>query len=182
MLRLFVGLALPEEIRARLAEICAGVPGARWVAPENLHITLRFIGEVAEPDAQALHDALSQIRSPGFSLELAGADMFASGRRVKSLWVAVTPVPELLLLQERVELATQRAGLTAEGRKFKPHVTLARLKDTPSVRARDFVAQYGLFRAGPLAVDHFTLFESRLTRHGASYSVLAEYGLGGALV
>jgi 2'-5' RNA ligase len=178
MLRLFVGLALPDDLRRRLAGICAGVPGARWVAPENLHITLRFIGEVAEPDAQALHDALGQIRSPGFSLELLGADMFASGRQAKSLWLAVSPVPELFLLQERVEAASQRAGLTAEGRKFKPHVTLARLKDTPPARARNFVAQYGLYRAGPFAIDHFTLFASNLSRHGASYSVLAEYGLG----
>ncbi len=177
MIRLFVGLALPEDVRASLSGLCAGVPGARWVPPENLHLTLRFIGEVPHDEADDIHDALMTVRTRRFELSLAGVNHFESGGQARQLWVGVEKNPELEALHSRIESALVRMGRPPEGRRFKPHVTLARLKDTPVGRLSGFLAAHSLYRAGPLAIDHFTLFSSYLKSSGPLYEPEAEYPL-----
>ena len=177
-MRLFIGIALPGEVRRRLAGLCSGLPNARWVEPANMHITLRFIGEVPGDEADILHQFLGGIEAPAFTLTLAGLGSFGSARKVRALWVDIAADPGLVHLQEKVESAVARAGFEPQGRKFKPHVTIARLKGTPAGRVGEYLEQGGAFRAGPFTVSAFTLYRSHLGHKGAHYESLAEYPLG----
>ncbi len=176
-MRLFVAISLPEDVRMRLSGLANGLPGARWVKPENLHLTLRFLGELDNAAAADVDDALAGIRSPGFDLTLDGLGHFGEGRKLRALWVGVDANPELMRLQEKIEQALIRAGLPAENRKFRPHVTLARFKSNPGVRLRDYLAEHSLVRAGPLAVESFELYSSFRSAEGAIHQVEASYPL-----
>lgn len=176
MIRLFVGLELPEAVAARLAVLGGGIPGARWVEARNLHVTLRFIGEVEEGLAAELDEALAALAAPGFELVLDGFGAFG-GRRLHTLWAGVERVPALVHLRDKVETAVVRLGLPSEPRKFSPHVTLARLRGTPAGRVHAFIAGTSPFHLGPWPVDHFTLFRSHLSRNGADYERLERYRL-----
>lgn len=180
MLRLFVALDLTEDVRQRLAGLAGGVPGARWTEPENLHLTLRFIGEVPEDQAMDIDAALAEVRAPAFPLVLDGVGVYGSARRARVLWAGVERSEALAHLQAKVESALVRCGLPAEERKFSPHVTLARLKDAPPERIGRFLSDRGLFRAGPMAVEHVTLYRSHLGNGGAVYEALREYPLAAA--
>jgi len=177
MIRLFVGVPVPEDVRLRLAGICGGVPGARWVAPDSFHLTLRFIGDVNEDIGDDVHDALSFMRFPAFEMLLSGVGHFDTAGEVRVLWAGVERNRELAQLQRAVESALVRAGLPREERRFSPHVTLARVQDAPLVRVSEFLAQNALFRAGPFTVDHFTLFSSFRRAEGPIYRAEAEYPL-----
>lgn len=179
MIRLFAGIELPDDIRMRLAGIAGGVPGARWVPLENMHLTLRFIGEVDEATAGDLDAALMQVRGSPFDLVIEGAGSFSHGRFPSMLWAGVAKNEPLVRLQERVESALQRFGLEPEARKFTPHVTLARLRDSPRDRVEAFVAEHALLRLAPFRVRHFTLFSSFLGHEQSSYRAEAEYPLSG---
>jgi len=173
MLRLFVGIALPPEMKLRLSLLCSGVPGAKWVDAGNLHVTLRFIGEVDEGAANDIDDALVQIRAPRFDLTLAGVGHFGT----RMLWAGVERNPALLHLYDKVESAIVRLGFDPEGRRYAPHVTLARLKYGAEPKIQGFLQEHALFRAAPFAVDHFSLIASYLTKSGAIYEDQADYAL-----
>lgn len=177
MIRLFVGIELPEVVRARLAAFAGGIPNVRWIAPENIHLTLRFIGEVDEDVGHDVDEALAAVAAPAFAFELAGFDTFGNGRRAHTLWAGVERNPALVHLRDKVESALVRVGLAPETRKFSPHVTIARLNDAPVGRLKDFLARNGLFRSGPIPCDRFVLFSSHLGRSGATYAVEADYPL-----
>lgn len=177
-MRLFLGLALPEDIRARMAGLCAGVPGARWIAPENLHLTLRFLGETEENTARHIAAHLSRVKASPFDLSLKGVGHFGSSRRLRSLWAGVEPSPSLTDLQEKIETSVQRAGLPPEGRNFTPHITLARFKSGTRVKLGDYLSGNALFTAGPFTVDGFVLFSSHLSHKGASYAIEEVFPLG----
>ena len=177
MLRLFVAIPLPDGIVARLRIMCSGIAGAHWVEATNMHITLRFIGEVDEATAADIDPVLAQIEADAFSLELAELGTFGQGSRARSLWVGVTPSAFLTRLQSKIETALVRFGLPPEGRKFTPHVTLARLKRPEPGRIQSFIEGNNLFRAGPFAVEHFTLLDSRRGKGGPVYIPLADYAL-----
>jgi len=164
MLRLFVGIDFPPELKLRLSLLCTGVPGARWVDPGNFHLTLRFIGEITEGVAGDVDEALASIKVSRFTLQLTGAGVFG-GRRPHALWVGVERSPELVRLRDKIEQALIRAGLEPEQRKFAPHVTLARLRDPELDKLGHFLAANARFRADPLPVDHFSLIAS-CHRHG----------------
>ena len=177
-MRLFVGLDLPHSLRERLSFLSGGVPGARWVPPENYHITLRFIGEVAAHQAEEIDLALAALRARGFALSLTGVGTFEKGGRPIALWVGVERNPQLDLLQSKIETACQRTGLEPERRRFAPHVTLARLDNPVESKLAAFVQANNLFRAEPMPVTHFTLFSSRLGKEASVYTAEVEYGLG----
>jgi len=177
MLRLFVALPLPDGVIARLSIMCAGLPGAEWVPPENMHITLRFIGEVEEEVAAEIDYLLSGIEADAFSLQLEGLGTFGEGAKTRALWVAVKPSQALAHLHAKVESAVVRAGLPSEGRKFTPHVTLARFHKAQPARLDNFIAGNGLFQAGPFQVDQFTLYESRLGKGSPVYIPQVDYPL-----
>ena len=177
-MRLFVGLELPWALRQRLAMLSgAGIQGARWVPPENYHVSLRFIGEMPGHMAEEIDHALAAVNAPGFSLTLAGVGTFTKGGRGGVLWVGVDRNPQLDHLQGKIETALQRCGLEPERRRFQPHVTLARLDNPPEARLAGYVQAHNLFRADPVPVEHFTLFRSLLGKDHAVYTAEVEYPL-----
>ena len=177
MIRLFVALPLPHDIRLRLATLASGIPGARWVPPENFHLTLRFIGEVPQSTAADIHDMLMGIRAPGFDLWLNGVDHFGPLRKARNLWVGAQRDAALQHIHDKIESAVVRAGLPRETRKFVPHVTLARIRGETGHHLANFLAANSLFRAGPIEIDRFVLYASHMGREGSVYEELAEYYL-----
>lgn len=178
MFRLFVGLALPDDVRDRLADLGLGLPGAKWIDPDSIHMTIRFIGEVGGAEAEDIDAALARISSPAFDLVLSGLDCFESGGKVHTLWVGVEKQPRLQHLREKVESAVVRAGLEPERRKFKAHVTVARFRNGGGARIGPFIQMYNHLSVGPFRIDRFTLFRSHLGSEKAHYEALAEYELG----
>jgi 2'-5' RNA ligase len=177
-MRLFVALSLPEEVRDRLDALATGgIPGARWVAPENLHLTLRFVGEVSGPGAHDLDDCLSAIDAPAFELTISGLGTFGEGPKLRALYAGVEPNPALTHLQAKVASAVARAGLAPDRQRFRPHVTLARFKGDPGPKLGRFIADKSPLRIGPFPVERFTLFSSVLGAEGPHYTEEVEYEL-----
>ncbi len=178
MLRLFVGIEFPPELKLHLSLLCGGVPGAKWVDPGNFHLTLRFIGEIDEGLAGDVDEILTRLKAPRFTLQLAGTGVFG-GNRPRGLWVGIERCPEIVKLRDKIELALIRAGLPPEPRKFAPHVTLARLRDPEPNQLARFLAVHAQFRAAPLPVEHFSLIASFPTKAGSVYQDQADYPLVG---
>lgn len=176
-MRLFVALDLPQATRTRLARLGTGVPGARWLLPDSYHLTLRFLGEMPGHRAEELDGALAALRGRGFVLQLGGVGVFEKAGRPLALWAGVERNPQLEHLQAKIETAVQRVGFEPERRRFTPHVTVARLDNAPPGKLAEWVQAHNLLRADPVAVEHFTLFSSRLGKDGAVYTPEVEYGL-----
>jgi RNA 2',3'-cyclic 3'-phosphodiesterase len=177
MLRLFVALSFPEDIVARLDSLTGGVPGADWVESDDFHLTLRFVGETPEDRAEDLAYALMGVRAEPFDIEFAGVGHFSTGDEVRALWVGVRKSPALDALRHKIDEACRRQGFGNEERKFTPHVTLARLKEAPLAKVRDFLAHNALFKAGPNRIDRFALFSSLRRAGGPVYTQEAEFFL-----
>src|SRR5712692_4162274 len=152
MLRLFVGIEFPPELKLGLSLLETAIPGARWVDAGNLHLTLRFIGEIAEDLAADIDEALARLKARPFTLQLAGTGVFG-GNKPHTLWVGVERDPGLVTLRDKIEQALIRTGLEPEQRRFAPHVTLARLRDPPHEELAHFLAANAQFRAAPLPVE-----------------------------
>ena len=180
MIRLFVALRIPEAVRDRLVALQGGVPGARWANSEQMHLTLRFIGEVDGNVAHDIDDALALIRAPSFTLELACVGEFG-GKNPRALWAGVRPNEALLHLQKKIETALQRIGLSPESRKFSAHVTLARMKGAPQEKIVQFLTHHALFASGPFDIDDFVLFSSHLSHGGSIYHPERVYPLTATL-
>lgn len=176
MIRLFTAIALPDRVAEGLLLLQGGVPGARWSEREQLHLTLRFIGEVDGRDAAAIDDALSIVLVPRFMLELKGVGEFGS-RNPRALWAGVREPASVEHLQRKIESALQRVGLPAEQRKFTPHVTLARLRNAPRERVITFLAAHALYASTPFEVNNFILFSSKITANGSLYRPERSYAL-----
>ena len=178
MLRLFVGIEFPPELKLRLSLLQTALPGARWIDPGNLHLTLRFIGEITEDLAADVDEAMGRLRARRFTLRIAGTGIFG-GNRPHTLWVGVERDPDLVRLHDKIEHALIRAGIAPEPRRFAPHVTLARLRDPELDKLGYFLAAHALFRADPLPVDRFSLIASFPTKAGSVYEDQADYMLTG---
>lgn len=176
-IRLFVAIDLPESLRQQLAGLCFGLPGAHWVAAEQMHLTLRFIGEVDGAMFRDIREALAGVRSASFALQVQGLGCFPPRQSPRVLWAGVAKNDALWLLRNRVEGALVRCGLEPEGRKFAPHLTLARLRDTPLSRLTNFLAGNALFAADVCQVTEFHLYSSQLTAKGAMHQLEMSYPL-----
>lgn len=176
-MRIFVALPLPPDVADDLAAAAGGLPGARWVAAENLHITLRFIGEADGGELDEIVAALADVEAPAFSLCLAGLGQFGRGRHLRAVWAGVEPEAPVAFLAAKVGAALVRAGLDAEGRKFTPHVTLARLKHASEGRVADWMETHDGLRTRTFEADRFVLYRSHLTKDGAHYEPLVDFPL-----
>ena len=179
MPRLFVALPVPEEIADDLIALQSGVPDARWVPPENFHVTLCFAGEVQGGIMRDLEEELSDIAGPRFPVALAGVQQFSSGKQPRALVATVERSDRLDWLQQKVSTVVRNCGIEIERRKFRPHVTLARFGNSAETghHLAQFMASHGTFRAGPWIADEFALYSSRTRRSGAVYTEEAAYGL-----
>ena len=176
MHRLFVAIRPPEHVRDLLIDAMDDSPDFRWQDDEQLHVTLRFIGEVDRPVADDLADAFGRIRAERFRLRSAGAGRFEQ-RSSGALWAGVEPKAPVAALAAKIERVCQQVGLEPERRAFHPHITLARWKGRRSREVADFLERRRDLSSPPFDVTEFILFESRLSRHGAHYEEVASYAL-----
>jgi len=176
MPRLFTGVEIPSDIGQALSMLRGGLPGARWITPDNYHLTLRFIGDVDDVTAQEVASLLGRVRRGAFQLHLEGLTSFG-GRRPRAVVATVAPEQALLDVQAEHERLMQRMGLEPEGRKYLPHITLARLRDSSSLDVADYLSARGYFRTAPFPISRFVLFSSRNSVGGGPYVVEASYPL-----
>jgi RNA 2',3'-cyclic 3'-phosphodiesterase len=176
MHRLFVAIRPPEHVRDLLIDAMDG-PDLRWQDEAQLHLTLRFVGEVDRHLAADLSDALGRVRSPRFIARIKGVGSF-DHRNAGALWAGVEPKQPLAALAAKLERACQAVGLEPERRAFHPHITLARWKGRRTRELADFLDRTRGLVSEPFEVADFILFESRLSRHGAHYEAVASYPLG----
>ena len=176
MHRLFAAIVPPQDIRDLLVDVMDEGPELRWVGDEQLHLTLRFIGEVERPTARDLAAALATVRFERFDLRIGGIGRF-DRRSDGAVWAGVEPKAPVAALAAKVERACQEAGLAPERRAFHPHITLARWKGRSARAADAFAERARGLSFEPFAVRSFILFESHLSRHGPHYETVAEYPL-----
>jgi 2'-5' RNA ligase len=176
-MRLFVALAVPDAVAHSLVLLQGGVPGARLQTREQMHLTLRFIGEVNGSDMRAIDDALAGIDAPAFDLQLHGVGQFGN-RQPHSLWAATRPNPTLDHLARKVDAAIRRVGQPQDAHKFTPHVTLARLRQPDMDRLREWLVYHALYTSTEFTVDAFHLWSSKLTSDGSIYRIERTYELG----
>lgn len=176
MHRLFVAIRPPEPIRDLLIDAMDDSPDFRWQDEEQLHLTLRFVGEVERPVAEDLAAALGAIHARAFAARIAGVGRFEQ-RSGGTLWAAVEPRPPVAALATKVERACLGVGLEPERRAFHPHITLARWNGRQSREVADFLQRKRAIASPPFEVDAFSLYESHLSRHGAHYEEVARYPL-----
>ena len=176
MPRLFTALEMPRQIGESLAIMRGGLPGARWIDPENYHLTLRFIGDIDDALARDIAGLLGRVQRRPFELRLDGLASFG-GRKPRALVASATPVAPLMELQAEHERLLQRLGLEPEGRKYTPHVTLARLRESSSRQVADYLATRAHYRSSAFEVSRFVLFSSRASVGGGPYVVEADYPL-----
>ena len=179
-MRLFVAIELPGDVKIALATLPTPIPTARWVKPEHMHLTLRFIGDVAENQTEEIKTALEGVDSIRFDLAVQGIGRFPPPKKKapRVLWVGVVAQPILMALQARIEDALRSAGLVPEKKAFHPHITLARLKaQKPTQPVNNFLQQQAAFSTPPFLVTRFVLIESRLSSHGPTYTHVSEHAL-----
>lgn len=162
MPRLFVGIALPEAVRRDLASVMEGLEGVRWSPPENLHLTLRYIGETEPERQERMEQALGRVRVEPFVLPVEGLGLFPSRGAAKVLWAGLGGAhTRLFQLRKQVDEALLAVDLTLEVRSFQPHVTLGRLTETHDRKALErFLRRHAEFEAAPFRVAEFHLFAS----------------------
>ena len=176
MHRLFVAIRPPEPIRDLLIDAMDDSPDFRWQDEDQLHLTLRFVGEVERPVAEDLALALAAVRAAPFEVRINGVGRFEQ-RNSGALWAGVEPKAPLAALAAKVERGCLAAGLEPERRAFHPHITLARWKGRRTREVADFLERRRAFASPAFAVEAFMLFESRLSRHGARYEEAATFPL-----
>lgn len=181
MIRLFVALPLPETLRTHLFNLAVEVPGFRWIDPDRYHVTLRFIGEVDGARFEDIADELDRIVLDEIPLQLHGLGTFMEKRGQLVLWAGLRPSEPLARLQRKVESALVRLGLEPERRKFRPHVTMARIERGGEPQLARFLANRGDWLGDSFAANEFILYSSFLSPGGSLYREEAVYPLGDRL-
>jgi len=176
MHRLFVAIRPPENIRDLLIDAMDDSPDFRWQNEEQLHLTLRFVGEVDRPVGDDLAGALSGVHAGRLSARINGTGRFEQ-RNSGALWAGVEPKEPLAALAAKVERICMQVGLEPERRAYHPHITLARWKGRRTREVQSFLERHRGLISEAFEIAGFTLFESRLSRHGAHYEAVADYPL-----
>lgn len=179
MPRLFAGIELPETVRDQIGDLDAPIPGVRWINTDDLHLTLRFAGDIDNGQAREFAHFLAGIDVPAFEMRLEGLGTFGA-KDPRSLWAGATAGPELETLARACERAARNAGLKPESRAFKPHITIARLNKPRIEALTRFLTRYARFRSESFIVSRFVLFSSKPLVGGGPYVVEEAYPLSGA--
>lgn len=176
MPRLFTGLSVPDQIIDTLSALRGGLSGARWISAENYHITLRFLGDIDEGTAHDAFLILGRIERTIFPVTIDGITVFG-GDRPRALVAKIVSSPALMELQAEHERLLRRLGFPAETRKFTPHITLARLRDTSPFELANFLGMISHVPRLTFEVDSFEVFSSRASIGGGPYVIEASYPL-----
>ncbi|RST88284.1 RNA 2',3'-cyclic phosphodiesterase [Aquibium carbonis] len=179
MPRLFTALEIPRDAALSLSLLRGGLPGARWMDVENYHITLRFIGDVEGPTADDIVHGLDRISRSAFEIKLSGVGAFGN-KKPHALWAGVAPSAELAALQAEIDRICLRNGAPADARKFTPHVTIARLRNTSPQELAPYLSAHGGFSTVPFKVGRFVLLSSRDSVGGGPYVVEEAWPLAGS--
>jgi 2'-5' RNA ligase len=177
MIRLFAAAPIPPDIAEGLVRRQHGLSEARWVAPENFHITLRFAGDVPETTAEDLDSELERLASEPLDLVLDGVGAFGEGRAIHAVWAGVADNPALMRLAQSCESAARRAGLPAETRVYRPHVTLAYLRKPDPVAVAGWIQANNLLKSPSFRVGRFGLYSSHASKGGSRYRLERLYSL-----
>ncbi len=179
MPRLFTALEIPRDAALSLSLLRGGLPGARWVDVENYHMTLRFIGDVEGHVADEIANALDRVRRPSFSLTLSGVGAFGS-RKPHSVYAGAVASPDLYALQGEIDRICLRLGIDHDQKKFVPHVTLARLRNSSPIDVAHYLSARGNFSTAPFRIGRFVLMSSRDSVGGGPYVIEEAWPLAGA--
>ena len=187
-IRSFIAIELPEAVKLNLSQLEArlksGRPtSVRWVAPESIHLTLKFLGNIVVESARDIIQAMAEAAQgiPPFRLEVKDLGVFPNLKRVQVAWVGVHgEIDKLSQFQQRLDSNLSRLGFAPERRPFTPHLTIARVRDTSSLTERQAIGQLiasTRFEAGEFTVDAISLMKSQLTREGPIYSRISQVAL-----
>lgn len=195
-MRIFIGIDLDQEVRDRISRFLEGVqgfaPDARWVRPESLHITLKFIGEQTPEQVEAIAARLRQVEARAFEIRYGGYGFFPTAKAPRVFWIGVHAVPQLAELAGRVDMATAELGIPREDRPYNPHLTLARAggrSGSPKRQKDDApntifavlekrLAAMAELDFGTTTAREFILYQSQLSPGGSKYTKLKRFPLG----
>lgn len=180
MSRLFVAIDLPDEVKAQLAALCSGINEARWVKPEQMHLTLRFIGEMSDTEVEAIKMALGAVHAAPFAFYLKGVGQFPPKGSASVIWAGMKAPVELERLHREIETSLVKLGHKPADMSFSPHITLARLKSpshNASTNLRQYFDKHCEFESATITVSHFSLYSSTLAPQGSIYQSEATYPL-----
>ncbi|MDR2728376.1 MAG: RNA 2',3'-cyclic phosphodiesterase [Chitinispirillales bacterium] len=177
MVRLFAAINMPENICDDISDIYEAIQDARWTPENQLHLTLRFIGDVNEDTAQTIDNSLRTVKFAPFTMQLQSVGFFPPRKEPRILWCGIVKNENLIRLQKHVEHAVITAGLPHADRKFSPHITVARLCGSPPQKLAGFISANSLFKTEPFLVSEFCLYSSVLKREGAVHTKEAGYAL-----
>jgi 2'-5' RNA ligase len=192
-MRIFIGIDLDPEVRARIERFLEGVEGfapeARWVRPESLHITLKFIGEQPTERVEGITERLRRVESSAFEIRVRGYGFFPTAKAPRVFWIGIDAGPQLAELAESIDIATAELGIPREDRPFSPHLTLARGRGksgSPKWRKGDSpnatfavlakrLAAMGELDFGTMTANEFILYQSQLSPIGSKYTKLQRF-------
>lgn len=174
--RLFVALRPPQDIRQYLRQIMSGVAGVYWQEDDQLHITLRFIGEVNYHQAQDIAAALGGLHAPMPEIRLSGVGQFEKQGRTQALWAGIAPAEPLRALHQKINMLLSSVGIAPETRAFLPHITLARMSRHAGP-PHGFLTANNHLSSAYFRCEHAILYESEMTRSGSAYLPVARYPL-----
>lgn len=176
MPRLFAALELPHHAVMQLSLLRGGLPGARFIDPENYHLTLRFMGDLENHVADEIVAGLDRVKRSAFSFGIDGLGVFG-GKKPHSIFATPAPCPELFALHEEIDRICHRLGLAPDSRKFTPHVTIARLRNVSPENVAKYLSERGGFYIPPLKINEFALMSSRDSIGGGPYIREERYDL-----
>ncbi|EQA35693.1 2'-5' RNA ligase [Leptospira inadai serovar Lyme str. 10] len=176
-MRIFLGISLPDRTREVLAGICYGLEGARWVSPENFHVTLVFLGEISSDKVEQVHEICASTIVKPFSISLHGLGWFRQ-KSPSILYAGVDRSLELQGLQKSLESGCRRYGFSVEKREYIPHVTIGRLRDVAQDKVMIYLNEFESIDFPAFEVSEFHVYSSRSGSEGPIYRIEDSFSLG----
>lgn len=176
-MRLFIALPIPQFVKQQLVDLEQPIGGVRWQSENQIHLTLKFLGETGSEQANDLKSHLGDITLPAFTISLKGFGYFPQGKRPRVLWTRIKKSTPLVTLQQTVEDYCREIGFEAENRSFKPHITIARINGASKRDIMSFINQHKQFQISEIPIEEFVLYESKLDSEGARHSRLKTFPL-----
>jgi len=177
MIRLFIAIDIPEVIKMHVQGMGRSIKNGRPVPDDQLHLTLKFIGEVESSRLLDIHESLGVISHPRFSISLKGVGTFPPRGTPRVLWAGITPVENVTRLRRTIENKLAEISIPKEGKKYSPHITLARLRNSPIKQLQQFLAGNAFLETPEFEVENFSLYSSQLTSKGAIHRLESSYSL-----